>query len=437
MEVDLKTELLSKQECLVSFSVEAPQEFMRKDETEIIAKYVRLAKINGYRPGKAPQDVVLRAYRKDIREEVLQKKLQDIFHKACETLSIRPLSNLTVKELKYDLFSPLSLTADVEVPPEFSLNDYKNIPLHSHPTLVTDAEVMHHIEQGVEEKLPFQKVENRAVQKKDFVTVDFEAFDDANQSLKKKIEAFRMTDDFQIPEISSALLEMNLDEEKKLEVQFPENYADEVLAGKKLNIHLRVKEIHTKPIPEFTEDYVKELTHGAHGNLDAYKVEVRHFYENDKRKHEEQHLRNQIAQHLVASHSFNLPPALLKKEVEQAYKGSLNYFHSLKLSASWIKENQEKIFKNALERAIFSLKLEWILKKIMEVEKLELTEAELDQVLEKEAAERKMSIEDLRRFLLSEKRYVSFHYQTQIEKVNQFILNHAKIEEHPNALCNA
>ncbi len=427
----MKTELLNRQGCVVSFSVEVPKESMQPYESEIIGEYVRQAKVNGYRPGKAPQDVVVRMYRSNIKKEVLQKKLPHICREAFTSISIHPLSEPKVEKLDYDLFTPLILTAQVEVFPEFSLNDYKNMTLHRHPTLVSDEEVLAAIKNHVEQQTPFQMVEDREVQKNDFVIVDFEVFDDMNQSVEKKEGSwFRITDDFSIPEFSAALIGMKIGGEKELHVQFPENYTHKAVAGKKAKLHVALKGIRTKSLPEINDEYAKGLDQGLYATLDDYKAKVRMHLEFMKKEEDEKHLRDQIAQQLIASHQFELPPSLLKTQVDENYKNQVRNLLARKVPETWLKENHEKVFKTCFDQAVSQLKLEFVLEKIIQAEKLEPTEEELDQALEKQATEYGMPKEEYRNLLLSQKRLSSFHHQARIGKVNDKILSHAKIEMH-------
>ncbi len=430
-----KIEILSKQGCTVSFSVEVPKESMQNDEVKIIAEYMMHAKINGYRPGKAPKEIILRLYHKDIRKDMLQKNLKNICNNAISSLSLYPLSDVQVENLHYDLFTPLSMTVTVEVSPEFSLSDYKNMTLYRHPTDVSDEEVMSEIKKYAEEETPFQNVQDRGVQKNDFVTVDFELFDDTNQSFGKKTDTrFHLTDDFPVLDISIGLMELKIGEEKDIEVQFPDNYMDKAIAGKKLKHHLKVKEIRIKQVPEITEDYIKVLDHGIYSNLDEYKLKVSCYLKKCNEKLEEDRLHNQILQQLSSLHSFELPSNLLKMQANENYKRYLQNLSSSKLDhkipESWIKENQEKIFKRSFDEAVSQLKLEFIFTKIIETEKIKSTQEELEQALNKEATEYKFSKEQYRNFLLSKNSLDAFYRQVDIKKVNLLILSHAKFELH-------
>ncbi|MCX7827028.1 MAG: trigger factor family protein [Verrucomicrobiae bacterium] len=139
LKVQATSEILGP--CKRSLKIEVPSTTVDEEFERVTAEYVRLAHLPGFRPGRAPRPVVEKRFAKEIEEEARRRLIGRVFREAVKQQSLRPVGMPELKDVQFGRGKPLAFSADMEVEPEFTLPDYKGIPVRKPPVTVTDEDL--------------------------------------------------------------------------------------------------------------------------------------------------------------------------------------------------------------------------------------------------------------------------------------------------------
>src|SRR5437763_10500269 len=169
----MKVEVEKQPQGVSTLQIELPPEEVRKEWDAIAGNYSRYARIPGYRPGKAPRQVVEKKFRKEIQDELTQKLVSRSYHQAIEQEQLRVVSLTNLEAVEFGDDRSMRFRATVVTAPEFELPDYKNIPVELPGAAVKEEEIDAAIERLREQAADFVDVTDRPLSLEDFAVIDF------------------------------------------------------------------------------------------------------------------------------------------------------------------------------------------------------------------------------------------------------------------------
>jgi trigger factor len=412
-------------------SFEIPREVVSQEVESAYRTLNYNVKLKGFRPGKVPRSILERYYKKQVSEEVQTKLISDSYVKALDENKLFPVSEPAVLDRQFEEGQDFKYTVRVEIKPEVSVAEYKGLETEREKTSVSEADVEARLKDLQERQAQLKPIsEQRPVQEKDFVVFDFEGTLEG-----KPVEGWKVND--HLAEVGRKMLIADLDlhlvglgpqEEKDVTLTLPENYGRKELAGKQLQVHLKVKEIKEKILAALDDDFAKDV--GDHATLVELKARLRQNLEEQRNALADQAAKDKLLSRLIEITPFDLPKSMIDRQLE-----------ALMSRAEWRLANQEGVridpqdperqkiretLQPAAEKEVRSM---LILEKIAEVEKIAVGEDELGQRLEKIARELNQRPEALRSLYQREDRLEGLRAQLREEKTLDFLLNHAKITE--------
>src|SRR4030095_10844174 len=174
----MKVEVETQPGSVSTLQIELPPEEVSKEWDSIANSFARLAKIPGYRPGKAPRTVIEKRFRKQIQEELTKKLVSQSYHEAIEQQQLRVASLANIEDIQLGDDKSMRFRATVVTAPEFELPEYKNIPVQLPETNVSQAEVDVAIERLRDQSADFVDVPERGLERGDFAVIDCEGSSD-------------------------------------------------------------------------------------------------------------------------------------------------------------------------------------------------------------------------------------------------------------------
>jgi len=288
--------------------------------TTRLGEISKTVKIPGFRPGKVPAKILRQKYGQSIMGEVLEGSVNEASSKTIEENKLRPAAQPKIEITKFEEGADLEFTMAVELFPEFDLMDFKKIKLDRLSVPIKDEEVDETLQRIADANKDSEPAKSKAkkVAKGNIAVIDFvgsidgEEFDGGkgeNYSLEIGSNTF-------IPGFEEQLIGMKADEEKDVEVKFPEEYGAENLAGKDAVFKCKVNEIRTVVPAEINDELAKKV---GMESLDALKDAIRE----ERSKEFEQMTRQYVKKHLLDAlddaHSFDLPQSLVQGEVDQIW----------------------------------------------------------------------------------------------------------------------
>lgn len=388
------------------------------------------ARLKGFRPGKVPRSVLEQYYKEDAENEVIQHLIRHSYADALQETGIVPVSSPDIKITAFGLDQDFGYSASVETRPSIDVKGYEGLKITSLKVEVTEEEIRDNLKSVQERLAQLVPVTGaRKLKPEDVVTIDYEGSLDG-----KPVPNFKAAD-FLIelgkgavfPELEQGILEMSSGEKKVISVNYPEDWADKTLAGRKVDLEVSLKEIKEKKLPEINDDLAKDL--GSFASLDELKARIREDLSRSKEQNQKADLRRQVMEKLIQENIFEVPEAMIQEELEhmlQRLEGSIRQ-QGATLEQSGI--TKEGFFQNSRDEAIFRVKGSLLFDEIAHKEKIEVTPPEVGQRIEDMAKLSGQSPDAWKRYYKEKNLLNNVAAGILEEKTLDFILSKSKIEK--------
>ena len=370
----------------------------------VIGEFALSARLPGFRPGKAPANMVLMRYRKEIGEEFKQKVIAKAYRGGIDQAKLDVVQVTAVEEGAIAPATAATLTITVDLRPEFTLPDYIGLPTEVKPAEPTDAEVESVLEAMRAERADFQPVP-RATQKGDYVKLAYEGTVDGKPILElvpdKQIygkvpqtwEEIEGANEGIIPGLGRVLGDLKAGDKKDVTVTFPADFAGApALAGKTATYAVEIQEVRERVLPALDEAFFK--SHQA-DSLDGLKASIRHNL--TLRKAQENHTaqRRQVAEALAAKVEFAVPESLVEMETQNMLRRFIEENMRRGVTADQFEKDKESLYEGARKSATLRVKQQLLFAKVAEQEKITVTEQDIDTFIYQEAARTNQTPEKL------------------------------------------
>ena len=309
------TEQLPKSQ--VGMTIEVPTETVDATYERVLNRLVSRAKIEGFRPGRAPRALVeSRLGPAVVREEVVEAMVPDVMRQALAEKSIDPIDNPDVEVLVLERGSPAKLKATITVMPEVTLADIRTLHPDLHGHEVTEEMLTRRLEDVRQPMAEITPVE-REVRSGDVAIIDVEVEVDGElvESESRNAMEAELKEGVLLPELLAVLPGTFVDETREAKVTFPETYEDPKLAGKEGTIRVTVRGVKEKILPPLDDALAKILSNGAHETVESYRESVRQELEESVRAMEKVEREQEVVRALVDASSVDVPQTLVDREL--------------------------------------------------------------------------------------------------------------------------
>ncbi len=393
----------------------------------------KTAKVKGFRPGKTPRGVLERLYGKDVDADVVSKLIQESFVEALKETELNIIGSPKVDPPELDGKKAYKFDAEVEIRPEIADVAFKDLDLKKNLYKANDKEVeaqLSMLQKNMAKQEPIK--EERPAKEGDFVLVDYEGFKDGNPFVEtQKTENFtlKLGEGHIAADLDKGIEGMTKDDEKEIAVSFPKDYFNEKLAGLDISFKVKLNEIREQILPEIDDEMAKGL--GPFENLDALKEKILENLSQGYDKRTEQELNEQVFSQLLDRVSFEVPDTMIKFELDAIVsdaKRSFEYHNKSFEEAGITEESLEERYRETAEK---QARRQLLLGKIIEQEKLELSDDELDKGFEEMAASYNQPVEGLKTFYNqdTEGRLEGFKHALLEKQAIKLIMDSNKVQE--------
>ena len=391
----------------------------------------KTAKIKGYRPGKAPRSVLERLFKKDVHSEVSSRLLQGSLIDAIREKDLKIIGTPKIDSPGLDAKKPYKYDVIVEVEPEIDELDFKGLKLKKNLYMVSDEEMSAQLK-ILQKNLAQQKTveEVRPVQKGDFALIDYEGFKDGKPFAEtEKTENFtlKVGNGKILEEFDEQLIGMNPDESKEINIHFPEDYFNKKLADLDITFHVKLNEIREEVLPEIDDDFAKDL--GKYETLDQLKNAISDNLRQGYEKKTEQELNEQMFTALIAKNDFEAPDIMVEYELNGIIADVERSFAQNNTSMEDLGLSKEKLSEKYRDTAIKQVKRHLILKKLIEEEKLTVSDEEIDNGFKVMSKVFNKPLEEISSFYKQNKENLELFKNTLLEKKSiKLIIENSIIE---------
>lgn len=367
----MKISVKDGKDCEKILRIEVAAEAVQQ-EFEIFYRQISpQAKIPGFRPGKAPRQVIEMHYKGEAREAVLKNLLNDSYRKAIEEQSLEPMGYPEIRDVQFN-GAQLTYQALVEVRPKIKLSRYKGLSAEKEKANITDKEIEESLAQVRESLAQFKAVESRPAAMGDFVVADYVCTVDGKEMEKRSEDWFELKTDEYLKGFSPQLEGALPGETREIRVTFPENSGRPELAGKEALFQVRVKEIKEKMLPEVNDDLAREAGEGA--TLAELKQRIRDGLQARKEHLAEARFEKALLDELVRHNKIDLPARLVDKRSERLAEEMREKMLQQGMSEAEIDKRREKMKEDLLPEARRQIHLAFLLEEIAAKENVTVTD---------------------------------------------------------------
>jgi len=370
--------------CKKLLKVECGAETVSAAIEEAASLYQKNATIPGFRAGKAPREQVMNLHGKAIHQRASQNLVEKGFQEAVQKENLQPVGHPRLEEdTPLESGKPFLFNITVEIAPTFELPEYKGLPVTLEKQTIGDEQVDKAI-LVLQERMCSYKDTDRTAQEKDVVVINYtgscegkpitEIAPSAQRIAKADNFWVRITKDSFLPGFTEQLVGLKAGDTKTVSVDFPADFIEPELAGKKGDFEISVVLVKEVELPVLDDKFAS--LYGLK-SLEELKSRVHADLEQDARYKEKQSIESQIAKALIEKVDFQLPESLLELETAELVERVLQQNRERKVREEVIQRGMAEIQANAAQQAAANLKLNFIFGKIAEAEKLKASEEEM------------------------------------------------------------
>ncbi len=358
-------------------------------QAKVQSSYLTLArqvKVPGFRPGKAPMSMLEKRFGSNVKKEVMTQLVSERLAEVIEEKGFRSVSPPKILEVEAEEGTDISVSASVEIVPDFKINDYSKVEIPIEITRVTDEDVNQAINYQRERQGTKVQVLDRPVEDKDFVKLDFNGTlnGEAFEGGKGSDHIVQIGSEYLLKDMGNQLIGMSVDEEKDIPVQIPENYSsNKSIAGKEVIFHVSLKGIQKNQLPELNDDFAKNIDpKDKFASLEDMKLKIRSQLEEHARGDAHREAKKIVAKKITEMNPIEVPEGLVEEQIKHMVVQALKKEQQAKNQTESINEEEIHVTdsqkKEHRKNAIQLLQQELVLDQLASNLNINIDESELN-----------------------------------------------------------
>ncbi len=404
----MNVELETLPNCLATLKVEVPSDIVARERERVIQQYRSQARLPGFRPGKAPLNVIAAKFKKGIEEELTSALLSRSTREAIKEKSLRVLSIDDVRDIEFTAQETFRYTARLITAPEFELPDYKNLSIPEPSLEVTDAEIDEVLERMRDQAADFKEITDRALANDDYAIIDYTGTIDGQPAsqvsersgniLAGKTDFWLLVSDNSfLPGFCPNLVGMHAEETREFDITLPEDFPAEELRSRQVHFTATLRGIRERVLPELTDEFANSIEPGK--TLEELKTAIRQQLSMSKVYEVEREKRDAVITELLKRVDFELPDAMVRQEMQRILSDIVRENQSRGVTEEELQDNKQQLVEGATAGARNRLKSTFILGRIAAKENIKVSETELNTRIVALARRYKMTPEKLKKEL--------------------------------------
>ena len=421
----MKVEVESLEPCKRRLAVEAPVDVVQKEWERAYGRVQKRAALPGFRKGHVPRSLVKLHFADDVRREVAEHLIPDVYRQALTEARIDPVNEPDLQELTLEENTPLSFKAVVEVKPTIELADYRGVEIEHAPAAVSATDVADTLERMRDQHAEFRSVDRPAATG-DLVVVDYTLSPDDHEPSTANGYHFVVGGGTVLPEIDNAAVGLKSGDEREVDLRFADDHRMESLRGKGGKAHIKVSEVKEKVLPALDDDFAKAL--GEFETLEAVRAEVRKQLESAREAEGRRALEDKIVQALLTRHEFGVPDAMVMRQVAHQVEHTRERLRRQGVDPDGIQWDYPKIVGELRPAAEQGVRRALLLEAIADKESIAPSDADLDAEIEKFAKASQRPAPAVRRMMEKSGDLDALRHGLREKKTLDLLIEHARIK---------
>jgi trigger factor len=403
----------------------------------ITKDYQKQASLPGFRPGKAPRDMVAKKYEADIKDDAKRKLIGENYRKALEEKKISVIGYPDIEEIQFERGQNLQFAATIETAPEFQLPQYKGLSVKREAKSVTDEDVERALQLLAQQHVKFETAA-RELKMGDVAVVNYTGTCEGKPITETAPTAKGLTEQKNfwvdiapntfIAGFAEQLIGAKAGDKRTVSVDFPADFVTKELAGKKGVFEVEIVEVKEKVLPPVDDELAKKYDAA---NLEKLREGVRRDLENELKYSQAKAVRGQIIDALLGGANFDLPETAVAHETKNVVYNIVQENSKRGVPRELIEKQKEEIYMAATRSAKDRVKLAFLIQRIAESEGIKVSQEEVLRRVQSLAAAYQIPPDQFIKDLQKRNGVNELYDQIAHEKVLEFIEINAKIENVP------
>ncbi len=367
--------------CRRELELEIPADEVQKASDKIAKEIARVARVPGFRPGKAPVALIRRKFAGDIRSELVQQLVPDRIGNAVAEQKLNVVTQPQVDQVDYSEGGPLKFRASFEVLPEFELAPYKDLEIAVEAHELSDEDVEKTLTEMRERAATFVPVEDRAIADGDYAQLKLMGTPaGGGEPLKAENVLCHIGAEETLDAFNENLRGAKPGEQRRFDLTYPADYPDEKLRDKIYHYVVDVTGIKEKKIPEANDEFAKDVSDAK--TIDELRAKIRQGLEAARDQRHAEHVHDRIIETLIAANDFPVPDALVEHQMDARLERAVRNLAAQGVDPRAVNVDWVSMRQRQRDRAVEDVKAELILDRIATAETIEADEADLEKQIE-------------------------------------------------------
>ncbi len=368
-------------------TIEIPAERVNEEIDKAYSAIQKKAKIQGFRPGKAPMQLIKRTYSDAMREDVMRRLYQETLYKALDEHKVEPLDSPTIESDILEAGVPFKYSALIEVMPQILLQEYTGLVVNREKYVAKPESIdgeLKRMQENMAQMIPLD--EDASVENGHTVSVDYsmtvEGSPEENsgaQTAEIEVGSGRL-----IPGVEEQLIGLKSGESKEFTLELPAGGDNAESAGKKGIFSVTVKEIKRKELPELDDEFAQQF--GEYDTLELLRAKMVEYHEKHETERIENEFKERVIQALIKKNPLDVPESMVKRQLDHMFENLKNRLKSQQMSLDMMGLDAEGFRARFRDDAADKVKGGLLLMALVEKENVSVTDEDLTLQYEKIAA---------------------------------------------------
>ena len=367
--------------CRRELDLEIPADTVQKAVERVAKEFARVARVPGFRPGKAPITLIRRKYADDIKSEVLQSLVPEQIERALSENKMAPVTQPQVDKVDFGETGPVKFRATFEVFPEFELGQYKDLEVEVEDLKIEDADVDKALEELRDRASTFVPIEGRVIADGDYAQLKLKGVPaGGGENLEAESVLCHVGGEETMDAFNQNLRGASAGDHKDFDVTYPADYPDPNLKGKTYSYAVEVLGIKEKKRPELTDEFAKDVSDAQ--TMDELRAKIRENLEHQLKHKRDDEIKNKLMSQMIESHEFPVPDALVEHQMDALLERTVRSLASQGVDPRAVNVDWVSLRGKQRDRSIKDVKAELLLDRFATAENIDVSDEDVEKEIE-------------------------------------------------------
>lgn len=377
-------------------AIEVPTEEVERETDGVLRAYAKKVRLPGFRPGKTPIGMLRERFSDAVREDVQERLVSRAFVAAAQEHGLRPIGDPSLEDVEFEAGKPLKFKTTFEVLPQLEVKGYRELEAVRPRVAVADEEVDQTLDHLRRSRARHVEDPERIAEEGDIVVVDVAGNPEDGEPFSHERIQIEIGAENNLPEFNRHLAGVAREAEVGFEVTYPDEFRAPELAGKRVEVAVRVHEVKRREIPELDDEFAKDLAERFEG-LDDLRSQIRQDIEARKKSQAEETVRQALLDKLLLENVVVIPDVLVEREIQRRLEGAVREMMMQGVDPEKADVDWKQLRDRQEEPARKSVHARLVLDAVAAEEKIEVSEADATARIRAEAERTGQPYRDLRK----------------------------------------